>query len=131
MGTVLKLILSSPVLQQLRVTGVGTQKRTLMFILKAWGGVRGGDFLRYLVIVHCQMSCTPNPPKYSISNGDQTQPQSCIQTCRKKKKKPKTTVDPHQGFSNGLGGEGHCSCKTSETTLKWSRERVSGREKLA
>lgn len=59
-------------------------KRTLMFILKAWGGVRGADFLRYLVITHWQMSCTPNPPKYSISKGDQIQPQSCIQTCSKK-----------------------------------------------
>lgn len=74
------------------------------------------------------MSCTPNPPKYSISNGDQTQPQSCIQTCSKKKKK--TTVDPHQGFSNGLGGEGHCSCKTSETKLKWSREKGERERKV-
>ena len=53
-----------------------------------------------------------------------------FQTCSEKC----TAVDPRQGLSHGLGGElswGCCSCKTSETKLKWSRKKGERERKVA
>lgn len=90
--------------------------------------------LPYLVLTHWQIGCAPSSTN-SVQNWDRMWAGSGRNYWALLKSVVKTSLQPtHQGLSSGLGGElswGCCSCKTSETKLKWSRKKGERERKVA